>query len=277
MKEMKITKYMAMAVTLMTIATSCEKDLEPYSNSDCYLNFRFVNSDGKDYQNEDLAKTPTIISSPVLYNFKTHGTIESDTIWIEAKTAGFVKDYDRGFALEQVEVEGADNAVAGVDYVAFDSQEAKRIQIVKAGESYFKVPIVVLRNNGLQTKSVVLKVRFKENENFKNGFTMMQTRVLSITDRVSKPSAWDACDLDHIFGAYGDVKYQLMIEWSGKSWSDEFILENYNTDQAYLSYMDQVFANRLEKENDTRIADGQDIWREADGTAVDFTPKAKFE
>lgn len=273
---MKAIKYLALAAVL-PFATSCEKELEPYSNPDCYLNFRFQNSEGKDYQNEDLVKTPNVVSSLVLYNFKTHGNVQSDTVWIEAKTAGFVRDYDREFALEQVGVEGADNAVPGVDYVAFDSQDAQRIQVVKAGESYFKVPVVVLRNSGLQTKSVVLKVRFKENRNFKNGFTMMQSRIISITDRVSKPSVWDECDLDHVFGAYGDMKFQLMIEWSGKPWSDEFILENYNTDKAYLSYMDQVFANRLKKENEAREAEGLDVWREADGTAVDFTPKPLFE
>ena len=274
---MKIIKYLVMAAIVLTVATSCEKDLEAYSNSDCYLNFRFLNSEGKDYQNEELVKTPALVSSPLIYNFKTHGSVQNDTVWIEAKTAGFVKEFDREYALEQVEVEGADNAVAGVDYLAFDSQDAQRIQVVKAGESYFKVPIVVLRNSGLLTKSVVLKVRFKENQNFKNGFTMMQTRVISITDRVSKPSVWDACDLDHVFGAYGDVKFQLMIEWSGKSWSDEFILENYNSDKAYLSYMDQVFAKRLASENEARVAEGKEVWCEADGTPVSFTPKPIFE
>ena len=272
MIEMKMIKYLAMAAMMLTITTSCEKDLEAYSNSDCYLNFRFYNSEGKDYQNEDLVKTPSIVTSAVLYNFKTHGDVLSDTVWIEAKTAGFVKDYDREYALEQVEVEDAENAIPGVDYVAFDTPEAQRIQIVKAGESIFKVPVVMLRNSGLQTKNVVLKIRFKENQNFKNGFTMMQTRIISFTDRVSKPSVWDECKLDRIFGAYGDVKYQLMIEWSGKSWSDEFILENYNTDQAYLSYMDQVFVKRLASENAERVKAGKDVWREADGTPVDFTP-----
>lgn len=272
---MKTIKYMALAAIMLTTATSCEKALEPYSNPDCYLNFRFIDSEGNDYQNEDIAKIPSIATVPVLYNFKTHGKIESDTVWIEAKTAGFVKDYDRSFDLEQIQVEGVKNAEPGVDYVPFDSEEAKRAQIVKAGETLFKVPVIVLRSANLQTQDVILKVRFKENENFKNGFTKMQERIISFTDRVSKPTVWDQCGLDDIFGEYGDVKYQLMIDWSGKSWSDEFILENYNQDKAYLSYMAQVFQKRLEKENAERIEAGQPVWAEEDGTPISFNPKAK--
>lgn len=273
---MKTIKYLAIAAVVLTTATSCEKELEPYSSTDCFLNFRFLNSKGEDMQNEDIVKKPEIIDIPILYNFKTHGNVEYDTVWIDAKTAGFVMDYDREFALEQVEVEGAENAVPGEDYVDFNSPEAQRIQVVKAGESLFKVPVVLLRSEKQQTKNLTLKVRIKENKNFKNGFTMMQTRVISFTDRVSKPAVWDDCDFDNIFGEYGDVKYQLMIDWSGKPWSDEFILDNYNKDKEYFKYMAQVFEKRLTEENAARELAGQDIWREADGTPVSFTRKPKL-
>lgn len=272
---MNTIKYLTLAAIVLATATSCEKALEPYSNPDCYLNFRFIDSKGNDYQNEDIAKITSIASTPILYNFKTHGNVQSDTVWIEAKTAGFVKDYDRYFDLEQVQVEGAENAIPGEHYYAFDSQEAKNAQVVKAGETLFKVPVILKRDNSLQNKSVVLKIRFKENQNFKNGFTMMQTRIISFTDRLSKPTVWDQCGLDDIFGEYGDVKYQLMIDWSGKSWSDEFILDNYNKDKAYLSYMAQVFEKRLEEENAARQEAGLDVWCEADGTPISFKPKAK--
>ena len=269
---MNTIKYMALAAITFAGVTSCEKELEPYSNTDCYLNFRFIDNKGTDIVNENLENTLSVIETPLLYNFKTHGNVQSDTVWIQARTVGFVMDYDREYALEQIEVKDAVNAVAGVDYVAFDSQEAQRIQVVKAGESTFLVPVVLLRSKNLQTKNVVLKVRFKENKNFKNGFTMMQTRVISFTDRLSKPSVWDACGLNTIFGNYGNTKYQLMIDWSGKSWSDEFIQEKYNQDKGYLSYMAQVFAKRLAEENAARQAKGEDVWREEDGTVVSFTP-----
>ena len=67
-----------------------------------------------------------------------------------------------------------------------------------------------------------------------------------------------------------------MIDWSGKPWSDEFILENYNTDKEYFKYMAQVFAKRLAEENAARELAGQDVWREADGTPVTFTRKPKL-
>ena len=68
------------------------------------------------------------------------------------------------------------------------------------------------------------------------------------------------------------MKHQLMIEWSGQPWDDTYITEMYNTDSGYLDYMDQVFAKRLAEENAIRKSQGLDVWREADGTEVDFTP-----
>ncbi|MBR1400431.1 MAG: DUF4843 domain-containing protein [Prevotella sp.] len=263
---------LACAMLGLALLTSCEQELEPYSHSDAYLNFRFFNAAGKEMSNEDIAANTTVIDDPLLYSFKTHGNVQSDTLWILAKTVGFVTDSDREYSLEQLMVDGADNAVPGTDYVAFDSPEAKRIQVVKAGESLFRVPIVMLRNSGLSKKDAVLKVRFKANDNFKNGFTMMQTRVITFTDRLSKPTAWDGCNLNLIFGAYGDVKFQLMLDWSGLSWSDEFITEMYNTDKAYFDYLAKVFANRLAEENAKRQANGQDVYREENGTAVVFAP-----
>ena len=185
---------------------------------------------------------------------------------------GFVTDYDRQFALEQVMMEGEENAVAGVDYVAFDSEEAQRAMVVKAGETKFKVPVIVKRSELQRTKTVMLKIRFKANDYFRNGFDCMQERIIAITDRLAKPSVWDDFYLDYFLGYYGEVKHQLMIEWSGNTWDDEYITEVYNTDNAYIDYMDQVFAKRLAEENEKRKAQGLDVYREADGTEVDFTP-----
>ena len=275
-QQLRVLKYHLRALVLMVLCAlllpSCEKDLEPYSHADSYLNFRFFNAGGDELLNEDIAKDKSVIDVPLLYNFKTHGDVQSDTIWIQAKTVGFVTTNDREYALEQIQVPGADNAVAGTDYVAFDSPEARRIQVVKAGESTFRVPIVMLRSANLKAKNAVLKVRFKENENFKNGFTMMQTRVISFTDKLSKPTTWDPCGLNTYFGTYGDVKFQLMIDWSGLSWSDEWIQEMYDTDKAYFDYLAKVFAIRLTEENAKRQAAGQDVYREENGTAVVFSP-----
>lgn len=268
--NIKSIKYLSVALVTLSCMTACEKDLEPYNHSDSYLNFRFLNANGRDLHNEDIAKDNSVVDVPVLYNFKTHGNVQEDTVWLQAKTVGFVTDYDREFALEQIQVEGANNAVAGVDYVAFDDPKAQQVMVVKAGESTFRVPIILLRSNALQTNSAILKVRFKENKNFKNGFSGMQTRVISFSDKLSKPTSWDACNLNMVFGTYADMKFQLMIDWSGLSWSDEFILEMYSKDKAYFDYLAQVFTKRLAQENDERTAANKDVWREADGTPVSF-------
>ena len=270
--NIKNITYLVAAVAFACCVQSCEKELESYSHQESYLNFRFQKSHGDDMLNSELASSNSVVNTPVQYNFKTHGTIQQDTIWLQAKYIGFVTDYDREYTLEQIEVAGADNAVPGVDYVAFDNPEAQRVMVVKAGESNFLVPVILLRSSGLQKKDAILKVRFKENKNFKNGFSNMQTRIISFTDRLMKPAVWDEYNLDLLFGSYGDVKFQLMLDWSGLSWSDEFISEMYTTDKAYFDYLSALFKKRLAEENAERQSRGEDVWREADGTAISFSP-----
>lgn len=270
--NIKNITYLVAAVAFACCVQSCEKELESYSHQESYLNFRFQKSNGDDMLNSELASSNSVVNTPVQYNFKTHGTIQQDTIWLQAKYIGFVTDYDREYTLEQIEVSGADNAVPGVDYVAFDNPEAQRVMVVKAGESNFLVPVILLRSSGLQKKDAILKVRFKENKNFKNGFPNMQTRIISFTDRLTKPAVWDEYNLDLLFGSYGDVKFQLMLDWSGLSWSDEFISEMYTTDKAYFDYLSALFKKRLAQENAERQSRGEDVWREADGTAISFSP-----
>lgn len=271
--SIKNLKYLVLSAAMLTCATSCEKDLQPYSHPDCYLNFVFSTSSNDDEATiEDITQGDTNPDLPVIYNFKFSGDVAQDTVWAKAKVLGYVVDYDRAFALEQVLAEGAENAVPGVDYIPFDDPEMQKRMVVKAGENYVNIPVVVKRTEKLKTQSLTLKVRIKENGNFKNGYDCMQTRVFEFTDRLSKPSVWDEFNLDYYLGYYGEVKHKLMIEWSGMPWDDEYITDVYNTDNAYIDYMDQVFQKRLAEENAKRTAQGLDVYREADGTEVDFTP-----
>lgn len=269
----KTLKYMVLAAVALGCTTSCEKELEPYSNPDCYLNFKIKkNYSDSDATTEDIKQGHVDPTIPIIYNFKFSGDVKSDTVWAKAKTMGYVVDYDREFALEQVMVEGEENAIAGEDYMSFDNPEVQKCMVVKAGENEFRVPVIVLRSEKLTKKNVTLRVRFKENKNFKNGLEGMQECTFSFTDRLAKPSVWDEYYLDYFLGYYGEVKHQLMIEWTGKPWDDDYITELWNADNAYIDYLDQVFAKRLAEENAKRVAAGLDVYREADGTEVDFTP-----
>ena len=273
MKHYTFKTLCAMAAAAVMSLTSCEKDLQAYDNPDCRLNFCFKTTNGDGYATtEDIKNGYVDVEKPTIYNFKFSGDITQDTVWVVAQTMGFVADYDRQYDLEQVMIEGEENAVPGTDYASFDTDEAKRIQVVKAGETMFKVPVIVKRAARQQDKTLMLKIRFRENASFKAGYSCMQECIVAITDRLSKPSVWDEFRLDYTFGYYGEMKHQLMIEWSGQPWDDTYITEMYNTDSGYLDYMDQVFAKRLAEENAKRMAQGLDVWREADGTEVDFTP-----
>lgn len=268
----KTIKYMVLAAVALVCTTSCEKELEPYSHPDCYVNFSFYDYYNEAATTEDM--TDEIADAPVIFNFKFKGDATQDTVWVDGHIIGFLKDYDRTYAIEQVVVDGEDNAVAGEDYVPFDDASLQSHMVVKAGENTFSVPVVVNRTAKLKTKNLTLKIRFKANENFKNGYEVMQTRVISFTDRLAKPSVWDSYYLDYIYGDYSEAKHTLMIEWTGKAWDDDYITEMYTTDSSYLEYLQQVLAKRLAEENAKRVAAGLDIYREADGSALNFDPKS---
>lgn len=262
-------KTVMLAVMAGAALTSCEKELEEYSHPDCYLNFYYWSQ----AQNEALTSDEVTEDMTVAtYSFATKPVeLKRDTVWLDAIVAGTISDEPRKFMLEQVTVEGADNAKPGVHYVDF--KDAQDIYVVDGGKNMVKVGVVLLRDGSLKNETVTLKFRFKDNGVFKPGYSNMTERTIVYTDRLSKPANWDEYYMDYTIGVYGQVKHQLMIEWTGKAWDEDYIVE-FNVDQAYTAYMATWFQKKLVQENAARIAGGQDVYREADGTEVSFVPKS---
>ena len=107
---------------------------------------------------------------------------------------------------------------------------------------------------------------------------------LTVSDRLSKPNAWDLASLDYYFGEYGEKKHELMMKWTEKSWDDEYInslfadIYGFGTlspkDPNYIKWLAGWFAEQLEQENVERLQNKLDVWKESDtGKPVDFTPK----
>jgi hypothetical protein len=144
--------------------------------------------------------------------------------------------------------------------------------------------VILKRDPSLAEGNVVLRITFRENANFKTGYPEFSTYTLTVSDRLSKPNAWDLASLDYYFGEYGEKKHELMMKWTEKSWDDEYInslfadIYGFGTlspkDPNYIKWLAGWFAEQLEQENVERLQNKLDVWKESDtGKPVDFTPK----
>ncbi len=259
--------------------SACEKDLPVYETSVCQLNFVYGTQEG--LQTDEVTDDMRMLSHSFILN--SGEGVMVDTVWVRVRTMGYLADQDRPFELIQLPTDGND-AVAGTHYVAFDDPDLQSFYMIPAGQAEVLAPIVVLRDPSLEESGdVTLKFTFQENDYFKLGYPEFSTYSLVISDQLTKPSMWGSCSLDYYFGTYGAVKHELMIKWMDQSWDDAYIETLFEElyagfwlpkDEAYLSYLGDWFAEKLQEENEERLADPEigDVWREANGEPVDFTP-----
>lgn len=269
--------YSLFAGLCLLAAVACnDDDLSVYDVSDYRLNFVFYDTDSTLLAVEKV--TDQMRLRP--FSFVLESTVEAtrDTVWLDASTMGFLSGEARPLALQQIEVEGVKNAEPGVHYVAFDDPEVVSLYRVPGGKNRVSIPVIVLRNDpDLQDTTVVLKVGFKENGWFKAGYAGLDTRTIEITDHLSQPKNWyikySYASLSNYIGDYGEVKHRLMIEWTGKAWDADYVEEFMTGDANYMSYIASWLSKKLTEENVRRQHEGEDVYKEKNGTLVDFTSK----
>lgn len=267
-------KYVLAALTLLPLATSCEKDLPKYSTPDAWLNFVYYDNSGEQViLTEDLEEIEGITNtyySFVMSSISEGKELTEDTVWVEVATMGFLSEENRTVELEQIATDGND-AVPGVHYVAFNDPQLLAKSYVPGGTNTALIPIVVLRDASLEEKDAVLRFTIKDNGIFKPGYEAMSIQTLYISGRLNQPSKWSTYNCDYYFGTYGPKKHELMIEWTGKNWDDDYLDELFGGDSGYIDYLAHWFKEKLKEENQKRIEEGLDVYREDDGTEVEFT------
>jgi hypothetical protein len=273
---MKQSKLWIGCLLLLWGAASCENALPLYETPDCRLNFVYIKpSDGTSAFN---ASDITAAMRENSYSFVYAGSdVEIDTIWFQVTTMGFLSDQDRPIALMQIMAYAADtvdataiHAVADEHYVAFDNPEMASWYKIPAGAAEARIPIVMKRAASLADGDVTLKFTFKENAYFKPGYAHLIERTLLISSKLAKPDNWESSYANYMFGTYGPVKHQFLIDISGNPWDAAYVDELMNGDSEYVYYLQGLYAEKLAELNAERAASGLDPLSEADGTPVEI-------
>lgn len=230
----KHTYLYLIILAFLVIFHSCKKD--QYYIFDDIPRAQFGPSISKSILNEyaDSLKSETFYYEPA--------SLLVDTIFFDIYTLGEVQKKDRNYTLKQVLVPGANNAVAGKHYKGFDDPSISPLYVIKSDSVHARVPIIVLRDTELKTKTFTLKFELVANENFDLGEPTKISRKLLITDRLSQPNAWTASYSQYYLGAYSVRKHEFMIETTEKKWDQEF-LANMPLDQ--MNYFKSVLGMAL--------------------------------
>lgn len=199
------------------------------------------------------------ISFSFFYSTNKNGR---DTVYAKVHAMGYVSDQPRAFTLYQKNAGDADAAQPGTHYVAFDTDEMKKLMVMPAGKSEYELPIILLQDKSLDTRVVKLKVGIRPNENFTSGIKEKDSLMVSFSSQAMKPTNWD--DWYYAFGAsWGTVKMKFIIENTGLTNFD-----NVPTDTDYKSYLNTKLRSKL---FDYNQAHPDAPLAEADGTLVDFS------
>lgn len=185
---------------------------------------------------------------------------DQDTVDITVHAMGPAADTDRSFTLCQENEGAADAAIAGTHYVGFDTDQMRQLMVMPAGQNEVKVPITLIKDASLDTKTVTLKIGIRPNENFAKGVIENDSTVVTFSSQAIKPNNW--ADWYYAFGAsWGTVKMRFIIDNTGITNFDN-VPEDYN----YLYYLNDKLRSKLFDYN----ASHDEVLQEADGTPIEF-------
>ena len=124
--------------------------------------------------NQDIYGTMSTPDTVYLFYNKSSLSVNStqrrDTFYFKVLVAGLAKKVDRKIKVESYscEVSGKEDAIAGVNYIAFDDPEMVKHLIVPADSLEVDIPIIVTYDPAIagQSKSFAVKFKLVESEDF---------------------------------------------------------------------------------------------------------------
>ncbi len=231
------TSLIVSLIMLLAATTACEQEYENYSG-ESYIQFgppqEYIYR--PTYQYRDTTKNFTFVYNSI--------SEVRDTLYFDVYAMGGPADYDRPFIIEQ-EIDGNMNCEPGVHYVGLDEEEVKSCYVFKAGEVHTLVPLVLLRDETLQTGEYELKIVLKPNEHFQLGQSSLSWRKAYVTDELICPDEWSSIKQ---LGKYSKVKHRFLIEVTGKKWDSEFLNE-LKSDVGAANYWKTYATNEINEYN----------------------------
>lgn len=255
----KILSYTGAILAAFAMTACTENQMEGYADDPAIY---FLN--GKTYEDDGTqgAATPSQKDSINQSFFVCSDDVEREVVYVFVKTQGKLADHDRPVKLVQTNTGAANAAVAGIHYVAFDSPEVAPSMVVKAGMSYAKIPIILLRDKSLQTQEKRLELTVAQNECFRPGIDQYRNFVITTTDLAVKPARWDRGWRYYFGPTFGSVKFKFIINATGYTdW------ENLPSDYSYLKWLQSTVQQAF---FDYNQAHPDEPLKEADGTLVTF-------
>lgn len=212
---------------------------------------------------------PSATDSVTNYSFVFEPqTVTRETVIVTVYTSGFVHDRDRVIDFEQLETttEGVMQAIPGIHFMPFDSDEIRQQMVVKAGEVKADIPIILLRDASLKKNEVELKIKIKENDEFKYAVKRDLEKTIRFSNILMRPTSWGK-GFTNQFGEYGKAKHAFMIDNApnGQPIDNAFIDSIYGkpgSDLALMAVYKSYFTVKLVEENERRKALGKGELRE---------------
>lgn len=189
------------------------------------------NYDGKDAiffdQQYGVAWFDTLRQSHQIYSLVSFGLmIEPDsTIMVKIETTGYLRDYDRPFAIEIVK--DSTTAIEGTEF-----ELPERNPVIRAGQNSTYIPVTYHRTERMSNQTVQLQIRLVPGEHFAlpfgpDGIGMMPKRFeggevftelstnsdpaihnIFANALLKKPKGWNNVQ----FGGYTQKKFALILE-----------------------------------------------------------------
>lgn len=271
---MRFKKYITVILVSVLFFSCTEEKLDLYSEGS-YIQF------GPEWSNlyEDRVGTSSVAFT---FFYESDDVLQKD-VTFPIYALGNVKDYDRSFVIEQVFVETdtleGDEAVevteihhaeAGVNYVAFDSEEMKNEYVIKAGESYFELPVRILRP---ADEDNIYTLRFKvvSNEHFDLGESVCRQRTLTFSSDITRPVWWNETRPLRYLKKYSKMKHKWLIQVTGLNWNDSTWDQVFGGDNmSYFEYIMKKINKELNVLNIEREANGLGDFTDEDGDIIDF-------
>ena len=273
-------------IGLLTVLVSCTEKYPMYNLKDTRLGFKF-----KYDENAQM-----VLDSAIRFSFVYQPELTETTVWVELQTSGFLSDRDRQFEIEQVTANSTNvftdlpsgtvvkNAVSGVHFKSFDDPEIKSQMVVKAGSATARFPVVFYRCEDMKTDKLYLRLKVKENSNFKESFPKDRYAVIEVTDMLSRPPGWGTDQSGELVpyyfgGPYSTVKHRFMIETATWLLDDQWFQDNFGStdvvEAGYAGYVSSYFTQKLIEENDARLARGESVITDENGNPIYFVKSGK--